>query len=196
MAEINIIDRNSTLFDKEDVDGFNCGNPTINETIKDLLNLQVDDSLKQRTYLAVIDDKICGFITYSISKVSHMDVEEEESIKEGHGYPVLKINYFGVDTNYQGYGIASKLMGTIMRIAVTLHYYVPIAGIYLESLSEPYTFYENKFGFQGIEASPHEEVRKSYPMGISIDVLLDEYEIPPYNQLEDLFDVKETVFNI
>lgn len=170
---------------------FDCGNPEINQALE--VDIKYDNHHLQRTYLAINDDNdICGFITFAIIQISHMDIEEEEDIIEGHGPAVLTVKTLGVDINYKKKGIAKKLIGIMMRIAVSIYFMIPIQGIYLESVANSVNFYK-RLGFQNLNGDPvfFSELT-TYKMGIGIDFLIDVVKVYPYETNYEMYEDSET----
>lgn len=138
-----ICDHNSWLYDKyENYRSFNCEKEELNDFL--CKYSRVEFKKKNKTImLAVIGEKIVGFIAYSIDQIGASFSDEE-------GIPHIKIEGFAVDKAYRGNGYGQMLMLEVIKNAYEIERMVCLQGIYLTSYKEAVDYYINKFSFEVI----------------------------------------------
>lgn len=112
---------------------------------------------------------VVGFCTLTLA---HIDRDlARKGIKEPNQtpqIPVVRMVMFGVDKDFQGFGIGQQILRDALKQAVKVHAQVPIKGLYLDAAPNAVTFYES-LGFKKLDEP---DANNSTPMWIGIKVML------------------------
>lgn len=120
---------------------FDCGVVKINNEVRKLFNKEYED----RRVLCLVNQlgNLFGVIVFSLGTTSLIQKGEHPLER----YPVLSVDLLAIQKKYQNQSYGSRLLASVLKMALTVSCLIPIKGIYLEALAEASEFYENR-GFQ------------------------------------------------
>lgn len=154
---------------------FDCGVSKINNEAERLFNREYDD----RRVLGLVNSlgDLFGVIAFSLGTTSL--IQKEHPLER---YPVLSLDLLAIQKDYQNNKYGSRLLASVLRIALTMNCLVPIRGIYLEALTEASEFYEHR-GFEELHPfAPGMEFQKLFMNIASIEQL----DLYPYSNIFNL----------
>lgn len=179
--EQQVVDYNTWLHDIEKATlDFDCGIDEINDYLKSEVNKPQNDS-ERRLLLYVSDDKILGFVSFSLVQFNVSIQNKKSQLTD----PVLYINGLGVDKEFQKRKIGSLLLSIVLRTASTINVLAPIKGVRLTAYRDSTDFYD-AFEFSYLRQSPDRDFNsKEFPMFMDID-FINTSGFDPYYNIFDL----------
>lgn len=131
---------------------FDCENRVINKFVHDSLIAQVRKNLSTAYVLTDLDkdDKLIGFFTVASHSIdaSLLSVMQLGSLPRQ--IPCVRLIMLGVDKNYAGHGLGSRLMKQALKITKTTAGQIGCYGLYLDADATAVEFY-SKLGFLLLE---------------------------------------------
>lgn len=114
-------------------DGFDCGEPALNEFLSRLAGQQQRRGFG-KTYVALAEDSvsIIGFVTLSAGQVATARLPATLKLPR-YPVPVLRIGRLAVDTRHQGHGVGSGLLGFALNLASEWSQRVGVYGVAVEA---------------------------------------------------------------
>ncbi len=104
------------------------------------------------TYVAVIRDRIAGFVTVSPGEMSAETIAAALKKKlPAYPIPILRIARLAVDRNFQGQGIGKLLLRAMFELALEVGGRIGCVGIVVDSKANAVSFYQ-RLGFMPLEA--------------------------------------------
>lgn len=104
-----------------DVSQFDCGQPTLNDFLRDHALTAPRHGLSQTWVAETSDGRIIGYFTLAVATVSPKDVTDR--LRHGVGQydiPCVLLARLAVDRAVQGQGLGNQLMERAARLAVAL----------------------------------------------------------------------------
>lgn len=135
---------------------FDCGQPTLNDWLKDRAG-QFDRRDLSRTFVATRSEETPVLGYYAISM--HRVVYDALPPSEAKGLPrldipVVLIGRLGVDKTVQGQGLGALLLVDALRRALQLSDQVGIRAVEVDALDEVARRFYLKFGFKSLLDDP------------------------------------------
>ena len=125
------------------LDGFDCGNGSIQAEIKDGYYLSL---LKQAyAYEICIADRVIGHYRLSIAQFDFENGYNVEAV--GNRYSAIKIDYLAIDRQYQRRGNGTAVLAYIAKRASKYSLLLPLRFLVLDALQEKIPWYLEK-GFK------------------------------------------------
>ncbi len=139
-----------------DRSAFDCGEPTLNEWLRERAN-QFDRRDLSRTFVATHrgETPVCGY--YAIS--THRVIYESLPAGEAKGLPrldvpVVLLGRLAVDRRVQGEGLGALLLVDALRRSVELSEQVGIRAVEVDALNDAARSFYLKFGFRPLLDDP------------------------------------------
>lgn len=130
-----------------DLEGFNCGNGSINKKIRDGYYLSL---LKQAyAYEICIEDAVIGHYRVSIATFDYEDEDYNVDSVENK-YSAVKVDYLAIDLKSQNRGNGTAVLEYITKWANKYSTSIPIRFLALDALREKVSWYQNR-GFKVYE---------------------------------------------
>lgn len=151
-----------------DRSAFDCGQPMLNEWLKDRAG-QFDRRDLSRTFVATRPDEALALGYYAIS--THRVVYDVLPAAEAKGLPrldvpVVLIGRLAVDQSVQGQGVGALLLVDALRRSVQISEQVGIRAVEVDALDDAARNFYLKFGFRSLLDDPRhlflpmQEIRK------------------------------------
>lgn len=100
------------------------------------------------TYVAVMDDKIVGFVTVSVGEIAGEKVAELIHKRlPAYPLPILRIARLATDQRCRGMGIGRELLRSMLELALEMRDRVGCVGVVVDAKPEAVAFYQ-PLGFQ------------------------------------------------
>lgn len=114
-------------------DGFDCGEPALNEFLSRLAGQQQRRGVG-KTYVALAEDgvDVIGFVTLSAGQVATTQLPSTLKLPR-YPVPVLRIGRLAVDTRHQGHGVGRGLLGFALNLASEWSQRVGLYGVAVEA---------------------------------------------------------------
>jgi len=105
------------------------------------------------TYVAIHEGAIGGFVTVAASEIAVSDLPPTTRKKlPMYPLPVLRLARLAVDERYQGRGLGSALLRSILTLARRMSDELGCIGVVVDAKPDAVAFYE-KLGFVRLDAS-------------------------------------------
>lgn len=135
---------------------FECGQPLLDEWLKDRAN-QFDRRDLSRTFVATRPELVAVLGYYAIS--THRVVYEVLPTAEAKGLPrlavpVLLIGKLAVDRRVQGQGLGALLLVDALRRALQISEHVGIRAVEVDAIDDAARKFYMKFGFRSLLDDP------------------------------------------
>ena len=137
-------------------DGFDCGEPALNEFLSRLAGQQQRRGFG-KTYVALAEDSvsIIGFVTLSAGQVATARLPATLKLPR-YPVPVLRIGRLAVDTRRQGHGVGSGLLGFALNLASEWSRRVGVYGVAVEAKHDQARAFYLALGFlSGVDDPLH-----------------------------------------
>ncbi len=137
-------------------DGFDCGEPALNEFLSRLAGQRQRRGFG-KTYVALADDGVSaiGFVTVSAGQVATARLPSTLNLPR-YPVPVLRIGRLAVDTRHQGHGVGSGLLGFALNLAREWSQRVGVYGVAVEAKHDQAPAYYLGLGFlSGVDDPRH-----------------------------------------
>jgi len=117
-------------------DGFDCGEPVLNEFLSRLAGQQQRRGFG-KTYAALADDgtTIIGFVTVSAGQLAASALPPALKLPR-YPVPILRIGRLAVDSRHQGRGVGSALLRFALNLAHDWSEHVGLYGVAVEAKHE------------------------------------------------------------
>lgn len=114
-------------------DGFDCGEPALNEFLSRLAGQQQRRGFG-KTYVALAEDSVSviGFVTLSAGQVATTQLPSTLKLPR-YPVPVLRIGRLAVDTRHHGRGVGYGLLGFALNLASEWSQRVGVYGVAVEA---------------------------------------------------------------
>ncbi|WP_290489874.1 MULTISPECIES: GNAT family N-acetyltransferase [unclassified Aerococcus] len=159
MANVNIANVDNLIFSESDYINFDCGVPKLNEVLINRITPNGNGYERTNRMLVLTENhRVVAYMVYSLDRVrlaKDIIKTEEEKI------PVLKINFIAVDKHSAREGYGTYLINFAFRIMNTISPFVELKGVFLEALEEAVPFYEEKVGFENLNATQYDLYKDS-----------------------------------
>ena len=135
---------------KHDRSKFDCGEPTLNDWLKNRAG-QFDRRDLSRTFVATRPDDavVCGYYAISTHRVQHIDLPAVEAKKLPQlDVPVVLLGRLAVDKSAQGAGLGGLLLVDALRRTVHISEQVGICAVEVEAINAAARQFYLKFGFR------------------------------------------------
>lgn len=159
MLNVNIANVDNLIFSESDYINFDCGVSKLNEVLFNRI-IPNDKGYERTNRMLVLIEKnqVVAYMAYSIDRVmlaKNIINTEDEKI------PVLNINFVAVDRHSAGKGYGTYLINFAFRIMNTISPFVELKGVFLEALEDAVPFYEEKLGFENLNATLYDLYKDS-----------------------------------
>lgn len=137
-------------------DGFDCGEPALNEFLSRLAGQQQRRGFG-KTYVALADDgvSVIGFVTLSAGQVATAQLPSTLKLPR-YPLPVLRIGRLAIDTRHQGHGVGSGLLGFGLTLAIEWSQRVGVYGVAVEAKNDEARAFYLGLGFlSGVDDPRH-----------------------------------------
>lgn len=138
-------------------EGFDCGNPELNDYLRHTARQHTDKGLSRTEVLA--DDKtpteILGYVTVSLAEIITDTLPPRYAKKypaQAHG---VKLARLAVAQSRQREGLGALMMIHAMRRALQVADSAGIVGLFVDAKDEAASRYYRRFGFLPLPDDPH-----------------------------------------
>lgn len=130
-----------------DRESFDCGEPSLNQFLKQYAGQQQRKNLG-KTYVAVVDESavVVGFVTVSVGQVAASQLPPALKLPR-YPVPILRIGRLVVDARHQGQGIGQDLLAFALRLAIGFSKQVGLYAVVVEAKHEKAAAFYHKLGF-------------------------------------------------
>ncbi len=137
---------------EDDRSGFSCGQADIDRFFEHYAGQNQFKLHLAVTYVAVIKERIVGFVTVAASSIERMSIPGDGIRRRLPNYPlpVLRLARLGVDKRAQGLGIGKALLRRVLILAVEQRDRLGCVGVVADAKPESVSFYQ-KLGFMPLE---------------------------------------------
>lgn len=135
---LSVLSNFSSKISEDELTTFDCGIADLNDVLMQYYNKY--DTGSGHVFVITKDKKTMGFVICSLVCISA--VASSEGLRDIG----VSIDYLAVDKSEQNKGIGSLLLFLALRLALTIHYILPIKGVRVFALEDAVEFYE-KYGF-------------------------------------------------
>jgi ribosomal protein S18 acetylase RimI-like enzyme len=161
--------RLALLTAEHDVASFDCGNEQLTGwLIRHALASQRADLA--RTYLALEDEQVIGYVTLTTGSVRH-DEAPKRYARGMPAYPVptVLIARLAVDRHHRGRQLGSRLLAEALRLAVTASDAAAARLVVVDAIDERAAAFYRKQGFIDVPENPLRLYRKIADVRRSLD---------------------------
>ena len=162
---------------------FDCGNASVNELIKQ----SYYPTILQHGYCfeVSIQNRIVGYYMLMLIPIDWQDSHgllDDKYSDMCRQSAVVHIKYLAVEAKYQGKGIGSAILDSIIRRVNEYSKYLPIRLIQLEALKDKYSWY-TKRGFVAYNTEAMSDANSTILM--YFDCLSQEHQVALMEYIED-----------
>lgn len=100
-----------------------------------------------KTYVAIVDNAIAGFVTVSAGQVSTTGLSLEAKLPR-HPVPILRIGRLAVDQRFQGQGIGSEFLAFALHLALEFSERVGIHAVVIDAKDNLTVAFYRRLGFR------------------------------------------------
>lgn len=170
---LSVLSTFSSIISEDELKTFDCGIPDLNDALIKYYNKYDTDS--GHAFAIIKDNKTMGFVICSLVCISA--IASPQALRDVG----VSIDYLAVDKSEQKKGIGRLLLFLALRLALTIHYILPIKGVRVFALEDAVEFYE-KYGFW--DTRPDGAVNNNTPvlMFFPIKELFDT-EFAPFTEI-------------
>lgn len=135
---------------EQDISAFDCGDPDLNEFLRDNA-LDFIDQRIANTFVLVDGDKIAAYFCLLNDKVSQQESSNNKWKKLKHGfpeckqfssYPAIKIGRFAVSVDYRGQSLGTDLMAMLKNMLNSNPNYSAFRYLTVDAYLSAIGFYE------------------------------------------------------
>lgn len=130
---------------KHQREGFDCGEPALNEFLHRLAWQQQRRGLS-KTYVAVDGVSVTGFVTVSAGQVAADTLPASLKLPR-YPVPVLRIGRLAVAVSHQGCGMGQDLLAHALRLALDLDHRVGVYAVVVDAKHETAKAFYQRLGF-------------------------------------------------
>lgn len=129
-------------------DGFDCGEPALNEFLKRYARQQAERDFS-RTYVAVADDGagILGFHAISTGAIDFKNWPVGLRLPR-YPVPVARIGRLAVDVGAQGNGVGAALLDHALRLSAAMAWQVGLHAVVVDAKHAKAAAFYARYGFQ------------------------------------------------
>lgn len=129
-------------------DGFDCGEPALNEFLKRYARQQAERDFS-RTYVAVADDGagILGFHAISTGAIDFKNLPVGLRLPR-YPVPVARIGRLAVDVRAQGNGVGAALLDHALRLSAAMAGQVGLHAVVVDAKHAKAAAFYARYGFQ------------------------------------------------
>lgn len=135
---------------------FDCGEKSLNVYLEKQMS-QHDRKNIAKTYFYILDGKIVGYYTISMSELNFINIYPDISKKKklpAHPVPVILLARLAIDLQHQGKGYSNLIMGEMITKAFAISNSVGGVGIVVDALHQKAANYYIKYGFEPSPSNP------------------------------------------
>jgi len=139
-------------------EGFDCGNPELNDYLRHTARQHTDKGLS-RTDVLVDDEaptEVLGYVTVCLAEI----ITDSLPPQYGKKYPAkahgVKLARLAVAQSRQRQGLGALMMIHAMRKAFQVADSTGISGLFVDAKDEAASRYYRRFGFIALPDSPHQ----------------------------------------
>lgn len=137
---------------EDDIDGFDCGLPVVNNWLRN----QLKNAGRQHTavaYATFSNGVLAGFYTLSAYGINHTEANGWLKRNSPDPIPAILLGMLGVDIRYQTMHIGSQLLRDATLRASNAAEIVGAKALFVEPASDSATKFYEHYGFRHIERS-------------------------------------------
>lgn len=127
-------------------DGFDCGEPALNEFLKRYARQQAKRDFS-RAYVAVADDG-AGILGFHALSTGGIDFKNWPSGLRLPRYPVARIGWLAVDVRAQGNGAGAALLDHALRLSAAMAGQVDLHAVVVDAKHAKAAAFYARYGFQ------------------------------------------------
>jgi GNAT superfamily N-acetyltransferase len=135
---------------------FDCGQPALNEWLKDWAG-QFDRRDLSRTFVATRENvvSVAGFYAISAHRVVYEALPESNAKGLPHlDVPVVLIGRLAVDRSVQGQGLGALLLVDALRRSAEVYFQLGIRAVEVDAIDDAARSFYLKFGFRPLRDDP------------------------------------------
>ena len=134
-------------------EGFDCGNPELNDYLRHTARQHIDKGLSRTDVLV---DEVLGYVTVCPAEI----ITDSLPSQYGKKYPAkaygVKLARMAIAQSRQRQGLGALMMIHAMRKAFQVADSTGIIGLFVDAKDEAASRYYRRFGFIGLPDSPHQ----------------------------------------
>ena len=136
--------------------GFDCGNPALNDWLRQVARQHQDKGLSN-TFVAVLEDdpnRICGYFALTLTEVDRRYLPDAYRKKLPKRIPGIRLGRLAVDRRYQGKRLGELLLMNVISRARRIHREAGVVGLFVDALDEHAARFYRHFGFMETPDNP------------------------------------------
>lgn len=137
------------LTGSHDRQGFDCGQPTLNDWLRQVARQHQSKGLSN-TFVAVLDETpehICGYYALTLTEVDRHHLPQTYRKKLPQRIPGIRLGRLAVDLRYQGKRLGELLLMDAISRAQRVHQEAGVVGFFVDALDEQAAGFYRHFGF-------------------------------------------------
>jgi GNAT superfamily N-acetyltransferase len=167
-SKVSIVKLESTPKHKALIKDFDCGDPDLNEFIKEDAFVYMNGKIAV-TYILSYEKKALGFFCLSNDSIEITGKAKDALVKEGKRqktYPALKIGRLGVHKENQGKGFGTFIIRHTLGLALTHSEKIGCRYLTVDAYNRdiPVNFYSSK----GFQKMTKEDGKENVPMYLDL----------------------------
>lgn len=129
---------------------FDCGDSELNNFFKKFASQNQYKHYIGSTYVALIENKIVGYVTINASSIKIDDYENIKQKLPKYPLPILRLSRLAVDKNVQNRGLGKELLKFALKLSLEQKEKFGCIGVVVDAKADSASFYE-QFGFETID---------------------------------------------
>lgn len=144
------------LTGNHDRQGFDCGQPELNDWLRHIARQHQDKGLS-KTFVAILEDepiRICGYYALTLTEVDTQSLPEARRKKLPRLIPGIRLGRLAVDTRFQGKRLGELLLVDALERVRFIHEHAGVAGLFVDAIDDKAAAFYAHFGFEAFVDDP------------------------------------------
>ena len=139
-----------------DRQGFDCGQPAMNDWLRQVARQHQSKGLSN-TFVAILEDdpeRICGYYALTLTEIDRHHLPEVYRKKLPQRIPGIRLGRLAVEQRYQGKRLGELLLMDVLARARRIHQEAGVVGLFVDALDERAAGFYRHFGFVAAPDNP------------------------------------------
>ena len=137
------------LTGSHDRQGFDCGQPAMNDWLRQVARQHQNKGLSN-TFVAILEDdpeRICGYYALTLTEIDRHHLPEMYRKKLPQRIPGIRLGRLAVDQRFQGKRLGELLLMDVITRAQRIRREAGVVGLFVDALDERAAGFYRHFGF-------------------------------------------------